>query len=185
VRFQINFIGGGNKTRAMTKGPIATDWPPRRDLLERAVRGQPVVDTVDALVATDAGERFDANHSRPMKEWLAGHSDSTFEWLKLAREALGLARLFPRLDAFRGHRRAVQEPKALIARLDDGAVVREPVQQGRFGDLAMRACESKFGELAELGSLRVGKLHCPQDSLDVLLYGPAHGNPRDGNALHS
>ena len=49
----------------------------------------------------------------------------------------------------------------------------------------MKVCESKFGESAELGSLGVGKLHFPQDRLHVFLCGPAHGNPGDGNALHS
>ena len=43
---------------------------------------------VDALVATGAGERFDANRGRPMKEWLAVSSDSAAERLQLAREAL-------------------------------------------------------------------------------------------------
>ena len=43
---------------------------------------------VDALVASGAGERFDANRGRPMKEWLEVRSDSTEQWLELAREAL-------------------------------------------------------------------------------------------------
>ena len=43
---------------------------------------------VDELVASGAGERFDANRSRPMKEWLAVSSESANEWLELAREAL-------------------------------------------------------------------------------------------------
>ena len=43
---------------------------------------------VDALVATGVGERFDANRSRPMKEWLEVCSQSPEEWLQLAREAL-------------------------------------------------------------------------------------------------
>ena len=43
---------------------------------------------VDALVATRAGERFDANRGRPMKEWLEVRSGSAEEWLELAREAL-------------------------------------------------------------------------------------------------
>ncbi len=43
---------------------------------------------VDALVLSGAGERFDANRGRPMKEWLEVHSSSSSEWLKLAREAL-------------------------------------------------------------------------------------------------
>jgi TfoX/Sxy family transcriptional regulator of competence genes len=43
---------------------------------------------VDALVATGAGERFDANRGRPMKEWLEVRSQSAEEWLGLAREAL-------------------------------------------------------------------------------------------------
>ena len=43
---------------------------------------------VDALVASGAGERFDANRGGPMNEWLEVHSKSTEEWLHLAREAL-------------------------------------------------------------------------------------------------
>ena len=43
---------------------------------------------VDALVAAGAGERFDANRGRPMKEWLEVRSASSEEWLHLAREAL-------------------------------------------------------------------------------------------------
>jgi hypothetical protein len=43
---------------------------------------------VDALVATGVGERFEANRGRPMKEWLEVRSQSTEEWLELAREAL-------------------------------------------------------------------------------------------------
>jgi hypothetical protein len=43
---------------------------------------------VDALVAAGAGERFDANGGRPMKEWLEVRSESPEEWLQLAREAL-------------------------------------------------------------------------------------------------
>lgn len=43
---------------------------------------------VDQLVATLAGERFDANRGRPMKEWLEVRSKSADEWLQLAREAL-------------------------------------------------------------------------------------------------
>ena len=43
---------------------------------------------VDALVATGAGARFDANRGRPMKEWLEVRSESAEEWLQLAREAL-------------------------------------------------------------------------------------------------
>jgi|SRR5450755_1753713 TfoX/Sxy family transcriptional regulator of competence genes len=43
---------------------------------------------VDGLVATGAGERFDANRGRPMKEWLEVRSESAEEWLQLAREAL-------------------------------------------------------------------------------------------------
>ncbi|MDP9086871.1 MAG: hypothetical protein M3N02_08930 [Pseudomonadota bacterium] len=42
---------------------------------------------VDALVASGAGERFDANRGRPMKEWLEVRSESQ-QWLELAREAL-------------------------------------------------------------------------------------------------
>ncbi len=34
---------------------------------------------VDALVATGAGERFDANRGRPMKEWLEVRSESAQE----------------------------------------------------------------------------------------------------------
>lgn len=43
---------------------------------------------VDALVSTGAGNRFDANRGRPMKEWLEVRSELTEEWLQLAREAL-------------------------------------------------------------------------------------------------
>ena len=43
---------------------------------------------VDELVLAGAGERFDANRGRPMKEWLEVRSDLTEEWLQLAREAL-------------------------------------------------------------------------------------------------
>ena len=43
---------------------------------------------VDAIVATGAGERFDANRDRPMKEWIVVRSESAEEWLQLAFEAL-------------------------------------------------------------------------------------------------
>ena len=43
---------------------------------------------VDALVATGVGEHFDASRGRPMKEWLEVRSESTEEWLQLARESL-------------------------------------------------------------------------------------------------
>jgi TfoX/Sxy family transcriptional regulator of competence genes len=43
---------------------------------------------VDQLVAAGAGDRFDANRGRPMKEWLQMRSQSPREWLQLAREAL-------------------------------------------------------------------------------------------------
>lgn len=43
---------------------------------------------VDELVLAGAGERFDANRGRPMKEWLVVRSESAEEWLELAREAL-------------------------------------------------------------------------------------------------
>ena len=42
---------------------------------------------VDALVAMGAGERFDVNRGRPMKEWFEVRSESPEEWLELAREA--------------------------------------------------------------------------------------------------
>ena len=47
---------------------------------------------VDALVATGAGARFDANRDRPMKEWLEVSSESSEDWLQLAREALEFVR---------------------------------------------------------------------------------------------
>lgn len=43
---------------------------------------------VDALVASGAGQRFDANRERPMKEWLEVGSPSLQDWVQLAREAL-------------------------------------------------------------------------------------------------
>jgi len=56
------------------------------------VRGRLVLklpkERVDALVEAGAGERFDANKGRPMKEWIAlGDSHSDAQWLELAREA--------------------------------------------------------------------------------------------------
>jgi|KBSMisStaDraftv2_1062788.scaffolds.fasta_scaffold656504_1 hypothetical protein len=47
---------------------------------------------VEALVASGAGERFDADRGRPMKEWLDVRSESADEWLELAREALEFVR---------------------------------------------------------------------------------------------
>ena len=44
------------------------------------------------------------------------------------RLLVGPSRLLTRLDALLGHRRAVQEPVALVARLDDVAVMCQPVQ---------------------------------------------------------
>ena len=43
---------------------------------------------VNSLVSTGAGSRFDANRGLPMKEWLEVRSESTEDWLRLAREAL-------------------------------------------------------------------------------------------------
>ena len=43
---------------------------------------------VEALVGGGIGRRFEASQGRPMKEWLEVHSESTEEWLELAREAL-------------------------------------------------------------------------------------------------
>ena len=50
---------------------------------------------VDALEADRAGKRFEASQGRPMKEWLAVESESSEEWLQLAREALGFVRSLP------------------------------------------------------------------------------------------
>lgn len=41
---------------------------------------------VNALIAADAGERFDPGHGRLMKEWVAVAPDA--DWLALAREAM-------------------------------------------------------------------------------------------------
>lgn len=49
-------------------------------------------DRVDQLVRAGAGHQLEAHRGRPMKEWLAVHSDSAEEWLALAREALGFVR---------------------------------------------------------------------------------------------
>src|SRR6187397_2946575 len=49
-------------------------------------------------------------------------------WRQLLFAAL--ARGLTRLDALLGHRRAVQEAVALIAGLDDVAVMRQPIEQG-------------------------------------------------------
>ena len=43
---------------------------------------------VESLVASGAGERFEASQGRPMKEWLQLDPASDQEWLGLAREAL-------------------------------------------------------------------------------------------------
>jgi len=40
-----------------------------------------------SCTALGAGERFDANRGRPMREWLEVHSESPDDWLDLAREA--------------------------------------------------------------------------------------------------
>jgi len=60
------------------------------------VRGQLVVKLpgprVDELVAGGHGERFDANKSTPMKEWLSLDPGSALPWAPLAREALDFAR---------------------------------------------------------------------------------------------
>src|ERR1051326_9042990 len=47
---------------------------------------------VDALGAQGAGERFDANRGRPMREWLEVRSESSDDWLDLAHEALQVRR---------------------------------------------------------------------------------------------
>lgn len=60
------------------------------------VRGRLVVklpaERVDALVAGGEGVRFDANKSRPMREWFSLDPRSGRAWLSLAREALDFAR---------------------------------------------------------------------------------------------
>ena len=43
---------------------------------------------VETLVTAGAGQRFDANQGRPMKEWLEVDPQADVEWLQLAREAL-------------------------------------------------------------------------------------------------
>ncbi len=44
---------------------------------------------VDALIASDDGERFDPRHDgRLMKEWVTVAPTSEAEWLSLARKAL-------------------------------------------------------------------------------------------------
>lgn len=43
---------------------------------------------VEALVAAGEGERFDPEHGRLMKEWLALAPESHEDWLQLAREAM-------------------------------------------------------------------------------------------------
>ncbi|MGH6834334.1 MAG: hypothetical protein ACREC9_02060 [Methylocella sp.] len=43
---------------------------------------------VDALVAAGWGEKFAANHGRPMKEWLTVDPAHEDDWLRLAEEAL-------------------------------------------------------------------------------------------------
>jgi hypothetical protein len=47
---------------------------------------------IDALIATGAGVRFDANKGTAMKEWFSLGPDSRQPWLPLAREALDFAR---------------------------------------------------------------------------------------------
>jgi hypothetical protein len=60
------------------------------------VRGQLVLklpaERIDALIATGAGVRFDANKGTAMKEWFSLGPDSRQPWLPLAREALDFAR---------------------------------------------------------------------------------------------
>jgi hypothetical protein len=43
---------------------------------------------VDELVDAGAGDRFDANKGKPMKEWLSLDPGSALPWSPLAREAL-------------------------------------------------------------------------------------------------
>lgn len=43
---------------------------------------------VDALVTLGEGERFAAGKGRPMREWLVVGSQSEYQWLRFAREAL-------------------------------------------------------------------------------------------------
>ena len=43
---------------------------------------------VDALIASEDGERFDPGHGRLMKEWLVVAPTAEAEWLPLAREAM-------------------------------------------------------------------------------------------------
>ena len=50
---------------------------------------------VNALEAARTGKRFEASQGRPMKEWLAVDTDSSEQWLQLAREALSFVRSLP------------------------------------------------------------------------------------------
>ena len=47
---------------------------------------------VDALVTLGEGERFTAGKGRPMREWLVVRSQSEYQWLRFAREALAFVR---------------------------------------------------------------------------------------------
>ena len=42
---------------------------------------------VDALIETGDGVRFDPGHGRLLKEWLSVPTDSSQDWVTLAREA--------------------------------------------------------------------------------------------------
>lgn len=68
----------------------------RGKIFAMQVRGELVVKLprarVDALVASGAGIRFDANRGTPMKEWFRLASTSRLDWSTLAGEALDFAR---------------------------------------------------------------------------------------------
>ncbi len=67
-----------------------------RKIFAMWVRGRLVLklpaDRVDALIAAEAGVRFDANKGTPMREWLSLDPDTDLAWLPLAHEALDFAR---------------------------------------------------------------------------------------------
>ncbi len=51
---------------------------------------------VEALATTGLGRRFDSRRGgSPMNEWLDVHSETSEEWLALAREALSFVRSLP------------------------------------------------------------------------------------------
>jgi len=79
-------LASRKQTRQSTVWQVGAEGP-RQDLrdgfVKRSVRVK-LPKARELLAAKGAGERFEANRGRPMKEWLEVRSESAEEWLQLA-----------------------------------------------------------------------------------------------------